>query len=52
MNTFSFRNPCKKVFLTSNCLIVQPKVIDRERINMIVCFIIGLKVSPKYRPGI
>ena len=53
MNTFSFINPCKKVFLTSNYLIVQPKVTDRERINLIVvCFITGLKVSLKSRLGI
>ena len=52
MNTFSFRNPCKKAFLTSNYLIVQPKVTDRDMINLIVvCFITRLKVSAKSRPS-
>ena len=53
MNSSSFRNPCRKVFLTFNYLIVHLKVNASERINLIVvCFITGLKVSPKSRHGI
>ena len=53
MNTSSFINPFKQTFLTSNCLIVHPKVTTSERINLIVvCFITRLKISPKSKPSI